>query len=79
MKSTVIAAATLIAALYATPALAQAVIDNPGMCEQLYPDANCYDLGPGNPYTGGGYRKGWQARKASSEPEWHRYHVMHNR
>jgi hypothetical protein len=61
MKSTLIAAATLVAAAYATPALAQAVIDNPGMCEQLYPNANCEDMGPGNPYTGGSYRTNWHS------------------
>jgi hypothetical protein len=42
---------TLINAVFVAPALAQAVIDNPGMCEQLYPNANCEDYGPGNPYT----------------------------
>jgi hypothetical protein len=42
---------TLINAVLVTPALAQAVIDNPGMCEQLYPDANCENYGAGNPYT----------------------------
>ena len=32
MKSSPIVAATLVAAAYTTPALAQAVIDNPDMC-----------------------------------------------
>ena len=41
---------TLINAVFVTPALAWAVIDNPGMCEQLYPDANCENYGAGNPY-----------------------------
>ncbi len=33
--------------------MAQAVIDYPAACAQFYPDANCDNLGPGNPYTGG--------------------------
>jgi hypothetical protein len=80
MKSTLIAAATLVAAAYTTPALAQAVIDNPGMCEQFYPNANCEDMGPGNPYTGGGYyRKDWRNAKAFSEARWPHYHAMRSR
>ena len=41
-----------------TPALAQAVI----YCAQFYPNANCQNLGPGNPYTDGGYYRdnNWQ-------------------
>jgi hypothetical protein len=35
--------------------LAQAVIEDPGYCAQFYPNANCENLGPGNPYTDGGY------------------------
>ena len=44
--------APVFACVFAAPASAQAVIDNPGMCAQLYPDANCENYGPGNPYTG---------------------------
>jgi hypothetical protein len=36
----------------ATPAMAQQVISNPGYCAQFYPNANCQNKGPGNPYTG---------------------------
>jgi hypothetical protein len=44
---------TLIAllALSAAPASAQHVINNPGWCAQFYPNANCQNLDPGNPYT----------------------------
>jgi len=49
------AAAALIAAASATPALAQAVIEDPGYCAQFYPNANCQNLGLSNPYTDGGY------------------------
>ncbi len=36
----------------ACPAAAQAVIWEPGFCAQYYPNANCQNKGPGNPYTG---------------------------
>ena len=67
------AAAALVAAASATPALAQAVIEDPGYCAQFYPNANCQNLGPGNPYTDGGYyRKNWQHGYASMEHHWQR-------
>ena len=40
----------------ATPAAAQHVIYNPGWCAQFYPNANCQNYGPGNPYTSYGWR-----------------------
>ena len=46
--------AALLAAGLAGPATAQEVIYNPGYCAQFYPNANCQNKGPGNPYTGGG-------------------------
>jgi hypothetical protein len=45
-------AAAVLATALATPAMAQEVIYNPGYCAQFYPDANCQNKGPGNPYTG---------------------------
>jgi hypothetical protein len=61
MKYALIGAAAVVAAASATPALAQQVIEDPGYCAQFYPNANCQNLGPGNPYTDGGYfRNGWQ-------------------
>jgi hypothetical protein len=36
----------------ATPPIAQEVIYNPGYCAQFYPNANCQNKGPNNPYTG---------------------------
>jgi len=68
MKSALFgAAAVAAAAAFTAPALAQAVISDPGYCAQFYPDANCQNLGPGNPYTDGGYdRNGaWQNRDAT--------------
>jgi hypothetical protein len=46
------AAAAISAATLAVPATAQEVIYNPGYCAQFYPNANCQNKGPGNPYTG---------------------------
>jgi hypothetical protein len=51
-KSAILAAAAVLAATLAGPAMAQEVIYNPGYCAQFYPNANCQNKGPGNPYTG---------------------------
>ena len=40
MKFALIRAAALAAAAFASPALAQAVIEDPGYCAQFYPNAN---------------------------------------
>ena len=77
MKRALIGAVAVAA--FATPALAQTVIEDPGYCAQFYPDANCQNLGPGNPYTGGGY---WRSGNAMApgrimqwgEPDAYRYH-----
>ena len=58
MKYALIGAAAVVAAASVTPALAQQVIEDPGYCAQFYPNANCQNLGPGNPYTDGGYYRG---------------------
>jgi len=75
MKYALIGAAAVVAAASATPALAQQVIEDPGYCAQFYPNANCQNLGPGNPYTDGGYyRNGWQNGYAPMERHaQHRY------
>jgi hypothetical protein len=46
------AAAVILSSTLAAPAMAQQVIYNPGYCAQFYPNANCQNTGPGNPYTG---------------------------
>jgi hypothetical protein len=80
MKFVLIGAAALVTAASATPALAQAVISDPGYCAQFYPNANCQNLGPGNPYTDGGYyRNNWQNSNASIEHHRHRHHETHRR
>jgi hypothetical protein len=80
MKFAWIGAAAIAAAAFATPALAQAVIEDPGYCAQFYPNANCQNYGPGNPYTDGGYgyrQNGWQNGHASMLPRVHRRHRTH--
>jgi hypothetical protein len=78
MKFALIGAA-VAAAAFVTPALAQAVIEDPGYCAQFYPNANCQNLGPGNPYTDGGsyYRNNWRNGNASMEHRRHRHHRTH--
>jgi len=56
MKFALLGAAALGATALASPSHAQAVISDPGYCAQFYPDANCQNLGPGNPYTSDGWR-----------------------
>src|ERR1700754_1657416 len=45
-------AAAILSTALAAPAMAQEVIYNPGYCAQFYPNANCQNKGPNNPYTG---------------------------
>ena len=71
-------AALLIGALTAGAASAQEVIPNPGKCAQYYPNANCENYGPGNPYRGPqSYQQGWRNGYAwdRGPAHWrHRYH-----
>jgi hypothetical protein len=78
MKFALIGAAAVAVATLATPALAQQVIEDPGYCAQFYPNANCQNLGPGNPYTDGGYyRNNRQSGNAPIEPRGSSHHPMH--
>ncbi len=89
MKFALFGAAALAAAALVMPVKAQEVITNPGRCAQYYPDANCTNLGPGNPYTDGGNQAGYGARQpgwrngnASMRHghwhrRWHRHHHWH--
>jgi hypothetical protein len=51
-KSGILVAAAILVSALGSPAMAQQVIYNPGYCAQFYPNANCQNKGPGNPYTG---------------------------
>ena len=54
------AAAVILSSALASPVMAQQVITDPGYCAQFYPNANCQNKGPGNPYTGDyQLRNGW--------------------
>jgi hypothetical protein len=64
------AAAVISASALAAPAMAQEVIYNPGYCAQFYPNANCQNKGPGNPYTGSYQRH--LAYGAPYRGHWHR-------
>src|ERR1700710_3187519 len=50
-------AVVVLSTAIAAPASAQQVISEPGYCAQFYPNANCQNKGPGNPYTGS-YQRG---------------------
>lgn len=51
-------AVTVLSTAIATPVLAQQVISEPGYCAFFYPNANCQNKGPGNPYTDPNYQRG---------------------
>jgi hypothetical protein len=86
MKTALICSAVIAtAAAFASPALAQAVISEPGYCAQFYPNANCQNLGAGNPYTNGGYwgnswqsGYGWQNSYGSLDRHWSHRHIRHH-
>jgi hypothetical protein len=51
-------AVALLSTALATPVPAQQVISEPGYCAFFYPNANCQNKGPGNPYTDPNYQRG---------------------
>ncbi len=51
-------AVAILSTAIATPAPAQQVISEPGYCAFFYPNANCQNKGPGNPYTDSNYQRG---------------------
>ena len=52
MKSLIIVGTTLLSLAMAAPAGATA-LSHPDACRAQYPNANCLNTGPGNPFTGG--------------------------
>jgi hypothetical protein len=48
----------ILSTALATTVLAQPVISEPGYCAFFYPNANCQNKGPGNPYTDPNYQRG---------------------
>jgi hypothetical protein len=61
-----LSAAAIVAAAFASPAQAQAVNWEPGYCAMFYPNANCQNYGPGNPFTDPGYHRGGPGMYASA-------------
>lgn len=56
MNIKLLGAVAIAATTVAGPAMAQAVVNNPARCSAQFPNANCQNLGPGNPYTDSRYR-----------------------
>jgi hypothetical protein len=50
-------AAAVLSTLSAAPVPAQQVMSEPAYCAFFYPNANCMNKGPGNPYTDPNYRR----------------------
>jgi hypothetical protein len=50
-------AAAAVLSVITGPAMAQPVISEPGYCAFFYPNANCQNKGPGNPYTDSEYKR----------------------
>src|ERR1043166_6514385 len=73
-KSSILAAAAILASTLAIPVMAQQVIYNPGYCAQFYPNANCQNRGPGSPYTGSYQRQVYRdqayADQTYRDPAW---------
>jgi hypothetical protein len=79
MKFALLSATAVAATALVTPVMAQAVISNPGDCAQYYPDANCQNLGPGNPYTGNYQAENAQTNYADmGQPRLHRARGHHH-
>ena len=74
-KAKIFATAAILASALASPAMAQEVIYNPGYCAQFYPNANCQNYGPGNPYTSYGWRRAYNSSYGYRGH--HRYYGTH--
>ena len=59
-------AAAVLSAAIVTPVTAQRVISEPGYCAFFYPNANCQNKGPGNPYTDPNFHRDQGAQGRSS-------------
>ncbi|MEH2560538.1 hypothetical protein [Bradyrhizobium sp. AZCC 2289] len=59
-KFRILGAAAILASALASPAMAQEVVTSPGKCAQYYPNANCQNYGPGNPYRGAYQRRAYR-------------------
>jgi hypothetical protein len=56
-------------AVMTAPAMAQQVMGEPGYCAFYYPNANCLNKGPGNPYTGDAWLRLNQSGPVPGNPQ----------
>jgi hypothetical protein len=70
------AIALVVSAAFAAPVPAQQVMSEPAYCAFFYPNANCQNKGPGNPYTDPNYRRSgglssgqWSGANAAAAPK----------
>ena len=56
-------------AVMTAPAMAQQVMGEPGYCAFFYPNANCQNKGPGNPYTGDAWLRFNQGYPMADSPQ----------
>ena len=61
MSGTRLLVSVTILSVISFPAMAQQVISEPGYCAFFYPNANCQNKGPGNPYTDPNYQRSYYA------------------
>jgi len=59
-------------AVMTAPAMAQQAMGEPGYCAFYYPNANCQNKGPGNPYTGDAWLRLNQGGVITNSPPPHR-------
>jgi len=77
MKFALLGAAALVATALVGPSNAQHVISDPGYCAQFYPNANCQNTGPNNPYTGDYQARTLGNHYASMDMAHRRWHHTH--
>jgi hypothetical protein len=74
MKPKLLGATAIAATLLAGSAMAQSVVNNPGRCAAQFPNANCQNLGPGNPYADRAYRHRRMSYR-ETDRDWNRTHT----
>lgn len=72
MNFNLVGAVAVALTAFATPGLAQVVIEDPDYCEHFYHNANCQSPEPDNPHTDSVYYHDDPAQKA--EPNAYSYH-----
>ncbi|MCK1424609.1 hypothetical protein IVB14_23255 [Bradyrhizobium sp. 180] len=70
MNIKLLGAVAIATTTLAGSAMAQAVINNPARCSAQFPNANCQNLGQGNPYTDRGYRHRRMSYRQTNSGDW---------